>query len=211
VYVPPLYALGLRAEAELAELARAHRQTPDPRRADELLSGLQGAHRALGSAERTRVAGEPSPAAWRTAAAAFDEPYVVAYARLHEAEAHLLSGGSRADAATALEQTHATAVRLGARPLREAAEALARRARIELGRAPAAPKAVAAAGLTEREAEVLALLAEGLTNREIAARLFISSKTVAAHLAHIFDKLDVHTRVEAAGRAHALGVVPPRS
>jgi DNA-binding CsgD family transcriptional regulator len=37
-------------------------------------------------------------------------------------------------------------------------------------------------------------------------RLFISQKTVSAHLAHIFDKLDVHSRVEAAGRAHQLGM-----
>jgi DNA-binding NarL/FixJ family response regulator len=61
--------------------------------------------------------------------------------------------------------------------------------------------------LTTREAEVLRLLADGLTNREIAARLFISEKTVSAHLSHIFGKLDVHTRVEAAGRARTLGVV----
>ena len=54
---------------------------------------------------------------------------------------------------------------------------------------------------------MLRALAEGLTNREIGARLFISQKTVAAHLAHIFDKLGVHTRVEAAGRAQRLGVL----
>jgi len=53
---------------------------------------------------------------------------------------------------------------------------------------------------------VLRALADGLTNREIAERLFISQKTVSAHLAHIFAKLDVHTRVEAAGRARSLGV-----
>ena len=61
--------------------------------------------------------------------------------------------------------------------------------------------------LTRRETEVLRLLADGLTNREIAERLFISQKTVGTHVAHIFAKLDVHTRVEAAGRAQALGVL----
>ena len=54
---------------------------------------------------------------------------------------------------------------------------------------------------------MLRLLAEGLTNRQIAGRLFISQKTVAAHMAHIYGKLDVHSRVEAAGLAQQLGVL----
>ena len=58
--------------------------------------------------------------------------------------------------------------------------------------------------MSEREREVLALLAEGLRNREIGERLFISQKTVGTHLGHIFDKLGVHNRVEAAGRAREL-------
>jgi len=61
--------------------------------------------------------------------------------------------------------------------------------------------------LTRREAEVLELLADGLTNREIAERLFISQKTVGTHLGHIVDKLRVHNRVEAAGRAR--GILAP--
>jgi DNA-binding NarL/FixJ family response regulator len=60
--------------------------------------------------------------------------------------------------------------------------------------------------LTQREIDVLRLLAHGLTNRQIARRLFISEKTVGTHVAHIFAKLGVHTRVEAASRAQALGV-----
>ena len=63
------------------------------------------------------------------------------------------------------------------------------------------------AGLTRREEEVLRLLADGLTNREIGRRLFITQKTVGTHVAHIFRKLDVHTRLEAAGRAQQLGVL----
>ncbi len=100
-----------------------------------------------------------------------------------------------------------TALALGALPLREAADALARRARLVV---PAAPPAATPeddhGGLTTREVEVLRLLADGLTNREIAERLFISQKTVGAHMAHIYDKLGVHSRVEAAGRARQLGV-----
>jgi DNA-binding NarL/FixJ family response regulator len=52
-------------------------------------------------------------------------------------------------------------------------------------------------GLTGREREVLAALAEGLTNREIGQRLFISERTVGVHVGHIFDKLQVRTRVQA--------------
>jgi DNA-binding NarL/FixJ family response regulator len=64
-------------------------------------------------------------------------------------------------------------------------------------------------GLTTREAEVLRLLADGLTNRQIAARLFISQKTVGAHVAHIFEKLNVHTRLQAARHAERLEVSDP--
>ena len=127
---------------------------------------------------------------------------------LREAEGTLLAGGDRRAALRALAAAHDTAVALGARPLREAVEALARRARLDLVSAPApAARDDDGVGLTTREEEVLRLLADGLTNREIAGRLFISQKTVAAHMAHIYDKLDVHSRVEAAGRAQQLGVL----
>jgi DNA-binding NarL/FixJ family response regulator len=55
--------------------------------------------------------------------------------------------------------------------------------------------------------EVLALLAEGLTNREIAERLFIGKRTAQTHVQHILDKLDVNTRMAAATRATELGLV----
>jgi DNA-binding CsgD family transcriptional regulator len=61
--------------------------------------------------------------------------------------------------------------------------------------------------LTEREREVLCLVAGGATNRTIAARLFISPKTASVHVSRILTKLDATTRTEAAALAHASGLV----
>lgn len=64
-------------------------------------------------------------------------------------------------------------------------------------------------GLTAREAEVLALVAGGKTNRDIADELVISQKTVARHLSNIFTKLDVSSRTAAAGYAYEHGLASP--
>jgi LuxR family maltose regulon positive regulatory protein len=61
--------------------------------------------------------------------------------------------------------------------------------------------------LTEREMEVLRLLAAGLTNREIAEALYLSTNTVKSHLKHIYDKLDVHNRAHAVHRARELAIL----
>ncbi|MBN1248318.1 MAG: hypothetical protein JXC32_11720 [Anaerolineae bacterium] len=60
--------------------------------------------------------------------------------------------------------------------------------------------------LTARELEVLALLAQGKTNKAIAETLVISGNTVKRHLKAIFDKLDVHTRAAAAAKAIGAGL-----
>jgi LuxR family maltose regulon positive regulatory protein len=62
--------------------------------------------------------------------------------------------------------------------------------------------------LSERELEVLELIAQGLTNPEIASRLYLALNTVKAHTRSIYGKLDVHNRTEAAARARALGLLP---
>jgi DNA-binding CsgD family transcriptional regulator len=61
--------------------------------------------------------------------------------------------------------------------------------------------------LSQRELEVLALVAEGLTNREIAQRLYISKATVKTHLIHVFAKLQVENRTAAVTRALACGLL----
>jgi DNA-binding CsgD family transcriptional regulator/tetratricopeptide (TPR) repeat protein/energy-coupling factor transporter ATP-binding protein EcfA2 len=63
------------------------------------------------------------------------------------------------------------------------------------------------AGLTERQTDVIRLLAEGLTNAEIAARLVLSVRTVDTHVGAILNKLDANTRRDAAARAKALGLL----
>ena len=70
------------------------------------------------------------------------------------------------------------------------------------------PKSELIEPLSEREIEVLQLIAEGLTNREIAARLFLSVNTVKVHSRNIYGKLGAHNRTEAAAKAQALGILP---
>ena len=139
LYMPVLLWLGVRAEADAAEAARVRRHAVELARADELLAAFPGggagalAYRALAEAERARAAGSPLAGPWRDAADRFDalgEPHPAAYARLREADALLTGGGDRRVATERLAEAHETAVALGARPLQEDVEALARRARI---------------------------------------------------------------------------------
>jgi two-component system, NarL family, response regulator LiaR len=62
--------------------------------------------------------------------------------------------------------------------------------------------------ITPRELEVLALMAEGLSNQEIADRLFVSLNTVKTHASNVFSKLDAQRRTQAIQRAKDLGLLP---
>jgi LuxR family maltose regulon positive regulatory protein len=71
------------------------------------------------------------------------------------------------------------------------------------------PKSGLIESLSEREIEVLQLIAEGLTNQEIANRLYLSLNTVKVHTRNIYGKLDAHHRADAVAKARALGILHP--
>jgi DNA-binding CsgD family transcriptional regulator/tetratricopeptide (TPR) repeat protein len=210
------------AEAEangLSLFATARSESAGPSAA-----GLASWLAALGGrleAERTRLHRERAEGAWEAAVTRADgtpDPFWQAYARYRLAEAMLDEGMDRASAAPVLQDCVRLAGRLGAAPLVEDARRLAVRARISLDlavvvREPSgstAPRRSARElGLSEREVDVLELLALGMTDREIGARLFITEKTAGHHVSHILTKLTVARRGEAAALAHRLGVVGP--
>lgn len=68
--------------------------------------------------------------------------------------------------------------------------------------------ALAALGVTDREYEVLALVAAGYANKEIARRLGLSPNTVKTHLARLYEKLDVQRRTQAVQKARELSLIP---
>ena len=208
-------ALILRALADLASS-----EPPDPALADTVLAECHdlasktGAGNALAAwtvlaeAEHARVVGgSDNVRRWTTAVARCDEfglAYYAAYARYRLAQA-LLDDGERDDVADLLRSAHEVARDLKAQPLLDDIAKLARRARINLGVKPAATPAERL-GLTPRETEVLALVANGRTNREIATELYISDKTASVHVSNILRKLEVSNRGEAAAIAHRHGL-----
>ncbi len=193
------------------------------------LSPAARGYQALVAAEQARVTGTDDGRTWLTAVRAWrlaDEPYPLAYALLRLAEVHTATGDRQA-AADAVAEAHATARRIGAASLADEAAALARRARLSLddprgpgagpddgpraangspGGPPDAVDELARFGLTDREREVLMLLAAGRSNPQIARALFISPKTASVHVSNILSKLGVTGRIEAAAVAHRLGV-----
>jgi DNA-binding CsgD family transcriptional regulator/tetratricopeptide (TPR) repeat protein len=232
----PSYALALRLAADQAERAagrRAADELAEIRRRTEPIAGELNrlttssvpdarhpgvlCNLLLAKAELSRLEGASDPERWQTAAAAWERlgrPFEAAYARFRQAEALLLAGGTpRPQAETVLWQAHQTAVELGATPLRREIELLAQRGRLRLQEpvgtttsSEVPPSPAASLGLTPREAEVLALVAEGRTNRQIGQALFITPKTASVHVSRILAKLGAAGRGEAAAIAHRLGL-----
>jgi len=232
-YCWPVLWLGMRVEADEATRFRDRREDVPAwiagrcdqiaRVAASLITPSPSAvgYQALVAAERARAAGTDSAAIWSDAAEAWrraEEPYPLSYALVRLAEVHS-AAGDRDEAVKAVQQAHPLAEKLGAAPITGEAAALARRIRLPLEAGAAAEAAAAPGGhqpkpadelarfgLTDREREVLLLVAAGRSNPEIARELFISAKTASVHVSNILAKLGVSGRVEAAAVVHRLGV-----
>jgi ATP/maltotriose-dependent transcriptional regulator MalT len=160
-------------------------------------------------AEQARQQGSDTPALWRGAADAWQaagQPYREAYARLREAAA-AAAAGSRDQARRALAAGRSLASQLPSAPLMGMAGELAGRARLTDPSGPVGSVSASARFcLTNREMQVLPLLAQGYSNRQIARRLVISDRTVAVHVSRILSKLGVRNRAEAAATSTRLGL-----
>jgi DNA-binding CsgD family transcriptional regulator/tetratricopeptide (TPR) repeat protein len=227
----------IAAEADRADLARSRRRPAEETEARRVgLERLEllrlGANEAIGlggagllieaglataEAEGSRLDGRSDATKWADAAfrrEALGQPWETAYARFRQAEAMLGERGRKHEAVPVLRDAHRIALQIGASPLVEQIEHLARRARIRLAAAPperrerqaTTPEGVVVA-LTTREWEVLSLVATGHTNREIGADLFISEKTASVHITNAMDKLGALSRYDAAGIASRLGLL----
>jgi DNA-binding CsgD family transcriptional regulator len=180
---------------------------------------VEGAWLAFGVAEYARARGKADPKAWVTAAAGWDglnRPYRAVIARLRAAEAYVEQGDRDAAAGVAAAGLKAARA-LGSKWLDAELTGLVGRARLDValpaldGRGDGAdgahgpsekPDVDDVFGLTPRERQVLALLAEGATNRQIGNALYMAEKTASVHVSRILSKLGVRTRTQAAAVAH---------
>jgi DNA-binding CsgD family transcriptional regulator/tetratricopeptide (TPR) repeat protein len=174
--------------------------------------------RAQWQGEWDRISGKEDHGPWLTAADEWrrlSRPYPLAYCLLRAGAAGLALRTAKPQIATWLSEARQIAERLGARPLLDDVTAVAARGRLQLpDNGDGVPEQGAAAsradsapfGLTTREMEVLALLSEGLTNGQIAKRLFISPHTVGVHVSRVLMKMQVTSRTRAAAVAHTLNI-----
>jgi DNA-binding CsgD family transcriptional regulator len=233
IYTAELYWLAARVQADRALRARTVGDCFEAKKATQeaeavaaklgqAIAGYAGdgappealAFERLVRAELGRASEKALAGSWRVAVEAFAALRQVsraAYAEMREAEAMALSGATPRSVAEPLRRAHAVAVDGGIAPFRAEVEELARRARVDLPDQQLDLRGGAKRlGLTEREAEVLALLGEGRTNRQIGQELFITEKTASVHVSRILMKLSVHNRAEAAAAAHRVGLARPR-
>lgn len=170
------------------------------------------AWQARALAEHARLRGEPGVEHWQAALEAFGFGHRYEQARCHWRLAEAcVAAGDRVAARTAADAAAAAAEQMRATPLQRAVAATVSRSQL------AGPAAAGDGVLTARETQVLTLVAEGLTNREIGQQLFISEKTASVHLSNLMAKLNVSSRTEAVTVAHRRGLLdvigrdhPPR-
>jgi DNA-binding CsgD family transcriptional regulator/tetratricopeptide (TPR) repeat protein len=231
--------LGDRSELAASQLRAELMAARTEAAADEIgRRRLECAYSLTAGAHLARARGDGDAAERADAAAeAWDElsrPYQAAQMRLREAEGHA-AAGDREAAGAAAARALAAAEDLGSEWL--AAEVAGLIARARLPRVAPAGGTTNGTGrggdgsrrtgtgsgdgdgagtaddnpfdLTPRERQVLAALAEGATNREIAASLFMAEKTASVHVSRILAKLGVRSRTEAAAVAHRLALVDP--
>ncbi|HEY1702215.1 MAG TPA: AAA family ATPase [Trebonia sp.] len=168
-------------------------------------------------AEYARLAGENSAEAWERVLGAFGPDYLYETARTQwRLAGALVESGCRDEAERTWRQARATAAKLRAEPLGRTLDDLARRARLDTGGVArggqpgrhgtgGGARVSRLGGLTDREREVLSLLARGMSNREIGAELFITPKTASVHVSNILGKLGAASRTEAAAIAYREG------
>lgn len=157
------------------------------------------------SAQLARFRGEPCGPLLRAAVAAWNQvghPYDAAVAQLCLAEAEVAD--DRDAARRHAEESLARAKELGAAPLARDVEEFLKRYRLASRQVWSAGKP---GSLTARELEVLAVLAEGRTNEQIAAELYMSPKTASVHVSRIIAKLGAANRTEAAAVARRIGLL----
>ncbi len=182
------------------------------------LTPSQAAAAAQVAAELARWRGVAGATEWATASelAAREgvHAHQAAYINFRASEA-CAANGDRDHAAELLRRAVQAIATMPQGPLCLEVQALARRARLDISDCmPAAPApeggrgndSGSPLGLTARELEVLSLVAQGLSNRQIGERLFISTKTASVHVSNILAKLGVSGRGEAAAVAHRLRV-----
>jgi DNA-binding CsgD family transcriptional regulator/tetratricopeptide (TPR) repeat protein len=163
-------------------------------------------------AEYARACGRDDASTWAGVADVWDtvgQPLRAAQARYRQADILLRSRGDRDLAASLARGALEAAERIGAAPLAADIRQLARRGRLDLAAVQEAreqPDGEAALNVTARELEVLRLVAEGRTNRQIGTLLFISEKTASVHVSNLMRKLGVTNRVEAAAVAQRVGL-----
>ncbi len=166
-------------------------------------------------ADRAVLAGAPDPALWDPVVAYVDEhggvPYA-ALARLRRADARAAADGGTSPACEAdLLAAWGTFTDLAMTVPQDDVVALARRLRVRLpgrGDLDVDDDGQVLPSLTDREREVLALVAQGWSNKRVGAHLFISHKTVSVHLSNAMRKLDVDSRTKVVLVARRAGLVP---